>query len=66
MTDKDMQRLWTEASDIANKLSDMRSIDTDAAYKSVRHSVRRKLVKIYTALSWKLPEQNPEWNKSNK
>lgn len=51
MTDKDMQRLWTEASDIANKLSDMRSIDTETAYKSVRHSVRRKLVKIYTALS---------------
>lgn len=41
MTDKDMQRLWTEASDIAKNLSDMRSIDTDAAYKSVRHSVRR-------------------------
>lgn len=51
MTDKDMQRLWTEASDIAKRLSDMRSIDTDAAYKSVRHSVRRQLVKIYTALS---------------
>lgn len=40
MTDNDMQRLWTEASDIANKLSDMRSIDTETAYKSVRHKAR--------------------------
>lgn len=41
MTDKDMQRLWTEASDIAKKLSDIRSIDTETAYKSVRHIIRR-------------------------
>ncbi|WP_440431844.1 FecR domain-containing protein [Prevotella sp.] len=40
MTDNDMQRLWTEASDIANKLSDMRSIDTETAYKNVRHKAR--------------------------
>lgn len=50
MTDKDMQRLWTEASDIANKLSDMRSIDTETAYKSVRLTMRRQIVKTYTAL----------------
>ncbi|MCF2579026.1 MULTISPECIES: hypothetical protein [Prevotellaceae] len=51
MTDKDMQRLWTEASDIANKLSDMRSIDTVTAYKSVRLGMRRQVVKTYTALN---------------
>ena len=33
MTDNDMQRLWTEASDISSRLTEMRSIDTQAAYR---------------------------------
>lgn len=40
MTDNDMQRLWTEASDISSRLTEMRSIDTQAAYRNVRHKVR--------------------------
>ena len=40
MTDNDMQRLWTDASDIASRLTEMRSIDTQAAYRNVRHKVR--------------------------
>lgn len=40
MTDNDMQRLWTEASDISSRLTEMRSIDPQAAYRNVRHKVR--------------------------
>ena len=53
MTDNDMQRLWTEASDIASRLTEMRSIDTQAAYRNVRHKVRSNRLRraAYTMFS---------------
>lgn len=53
MTDNDMQRLWTEASDISSRLAEMRSIDTQAAYRNVRHKVRSDRMRraVYTMFS---------------
>lgn len=53
MTDNDMQRLWTEASDISSRLTEMRSIDTQAAYRNVRHKARSNRLRraAYTMFS---------------